>query len=83
MPQPPQQPNYVYGNHATSNISHAIHNQLYVPEGGGGHGHGHDDHGPAQAGPGQAGAVGRLEQKASKYEKKINKFFKRLDSGVM
>lgn len=78
MPQQPQQPNYVYGDHATSNISHSIHNQLYIPEVGS-HGHGH---GAAQAGPGQAGAVGKLEQKASKYEKKLNKFFKRLDSGV-
>jgi hypothetical protein len=83
MPQPPQQPTYVYGNHATSNISHAIHNQLYIPEGGHGHGHGHGHGVPAEAGPGQASAVGTLEQKASKYEKKINKFFKRLDSGVI
>jgi len=79
MPQQPQQGSYAYGNHATSNISHSIHNQLYYPEEGA-HGHGHG-HGAPQAGPGQAGAVGKLEQKASKYEKKLNKFFKRLDSG--
>lgn len=76
--QQPQQPNYVYGEHATNNISHSIHNQLYIPEEGAGHGHG-----PAQAGPGQASAVGRLEKQAGRYEKKINSFFKRLDKGVI
>jgi len=78
IPQQPLQQTYTYGNHATATISHSIHNQLYYPEEGA-HGHGH---GPGQAGPGQAGAVGKLERGASKFENKINKFFKRLDSGL-
>jgi len=77
-PQQPLQQTYAYGNHATATISHQIHGQLYYPEEGA-HGHGH---GAATAGPGQAGAVGKLEQRANKFENKINRFFKKLDSGL-
>jgi hypothetical protein len=69
----------MYGSHDQRNINHSIHNQLYIPEEGSGHVPARE---PAKAGPGQAGAVGRLEQKAGIVEKGINRFLRKIDAGM-
>jgi hypothetical protein len=56
-----------------SAISNDIHKQLYQAEGAPAKAP------PPKAGPGQPGAVGKLEKRVEKLEKGVNRFFKKLD----
>ncbi|KAE9972316.1 hypothetical protein EG327_009520 [Venturia inaequalis] len=64
-----------YGDHATNQTQHSMHQNLYIPEGytpeAGGHAK------PAQGG--QAAATGKFEQRAEKLEKGVGRFLKKLD----
>jgi hypothetical protein len=51
-------------------VNHALHTQVYVPEG---------QKAPAAAGGGQPAATGKLEQKMENADKGINRFFKKLE----
>jgi hypothetical protein len=68
--QPQQQPQQTYD---LSAINNDIHQQLYRPEGAPAKAP------PPKAGPGQPGAVGKLEKRVEKLEKGVNRFFKKLD----
>jgi hypothetical protein len=74
---PSGQPTFVptqasYASPATPNygVNHALHTQVYVPEG---------QKAPAAQGGGQAAATGKLEQKMENADKGINRFFKKLE----
>jgi hypothetical protein len=54
-------------------VNNAMHSQVYVPEGGS------KTSKPATAGPGQAGATGKIEAKLDNADKGINRFLKKLE----
>jgi hypothetical protein len=64
------QQQFAYAGYDPSGVQHNIHQQLYRPD---------ENAAPAKPGPGQAAASGRLEQKADKLEKRLNKWVKRFD----
>lgn len=74
---PSQQGGYApegLGAGAYAATQHSIHQQVYRPEG-----MGQEGPGAGVAGPGQAGAVGKLEQRAGKVEKRMKGLWNRLD----
>jgi hypothetical protein len=64
-----------YGDHATSQTQHGMHQQLYVPESYAPESGSHAK--PSQGG--QVAATGKLEQRADRLEKGVSKFLKKLD----
>lgn len=90
----PGQQAYGYGNHGSHNINHDIHKIAYIPDRPVATSKKSSSTKaepasppPAVAGPGQEAATGKfeqrfagLDQKVGKFEGRLNKFFKKLDS---